>query len=130
LVEHRLTCHACDAGWSRAGASWRADQVSRWSRALRLSPPQEAQLGSLLDEVKPRYDAVYAAVRERRAPVDRDFQERLRAIASAPDQRARLDDMLARDAARRSQYYGPATPLPGAPQPASDDGVKVENTAQ
>jgi hypothetical protein len=130
LIEHRLTCRECDAGWSRGGASWKEDQVARWSRALRLTPPQQAELVALLDEMKPQYDSVYASVRARRASVDRSFEDRLRRIASGAEQSARLERMLARDAERRSQYYGPAPVAEGVAQPASDEESKSENAAQ
>jgi hypothetical protein len=109
---------------ARKGASWKTDQVERWSHALQLDALQKKRLEGAIDSVYDRYRQLYAEVEAKKRSIDADLREAVTPILSAK-QRARYEETLAEGEARRRAYYGAIDPSaiakPIQPAKAADD---------
>jgi hypothetical protein len=127
IANHMLGCKECrDPSWSRHGKTWEEDQADKLTKALNLDKTQRATLIATITEMKPRYGEVYSATRSQRRGVDREFQEKLKLLL-APAQKAKLEELIARDEARRREYYGRSQAPATAGGPSAPLGEDEEN---
>lgn len=78
-----------------AGGDRRAPIVERLTSELSLTPQQQSQLSSILEESKKHYDEIYAPIRPQVESVRQQGRQKIRAILTA-DQLVKFEEHLRR----------------------------------
>ncbi len=79
--------------------------ISDMTRELALTPDQQNQLGSLIDDTRAKWDALYAPLQAEHEKIRQDSRARIRAMLT-PEQQQKFDAFMQRLDEQRKKSEG------------------------